>query len=55
MSSHMLEVPVGIKAGVSKVVELGRKAITIVSASPQAALIGLGFGFLAATILRWVF
>jgi hypothetical protein len=55
MSSHIKEIPMGLRTGVSKVAELGRKAVSIVTASPQAAAIGAGFGFLAAQVLRVIF
>ena len=55
MSSHIKEVPMGIWTGVSKVVELGKAAVSIVVASPIAAVIGAGVGAFAVLMLRWIF
>lgn len=58
MSSHVKEIAVDIKTGVSKVVELGRAAVSIVMLSREtkiAAGIGIGVGALAVLMLRLIF
>jgi hypothetical protein len=55
MSNHIKEIPMCIKTGVSKAVELGRKALATVMASPSAAAIGGVIGFLAGQVLRVIF